>query len=64
MEKVLYTAVEAWRLNATSTDRQSAQQGSPGSILGPVTLAWWAHRRGGGARPGLVVPRHPGGSLA
>lgn len=46
----------------TQEDRQSAQQGRPGSVLGPVTLGWWASQRG--SCPGLVRPRCPGGSLA
>ena len=43
-------------------DRQSTWQGQPDSILGPVTVSWWASQQG--SCPGLVGPRCPRGSLS
>lgn len=64
VEVELYTAGTGWRMNATQRggDRQSAQQGRPGSTPGPVTLSWWTRWRG--SCPGLAGPRRLGGSGA
>jgi hypothetical protein len=44
------------------TETESTQQGRPGSIVGPITLGWWA-RVIWESGPGLVVPRQLGRSL-
>lgn len=59
----LYTAGMGLRAQH-HTERQSTQQGTPGSILGPVRLAWWTCRWGRGSCPALVTPRRPRGSPA
>lgn len=62
---VLYRAGLGLGPNATEIDRQkteSTQQGRPGSILGPVTLGWWA-RVTGSLVQGWRGPRHLGSSL-
>lgn len=66
-------AVQSWyrrgaeRHRDRQTETESTQQGRPGqarpgSIVGPVTLGWWA-RVIWESGPGLVVPRQLGRSL-
>lgn len=63
MGEMLYTAgIGLVAERHPEEDRQSTRQDQPDSVLGPVTVSWWASQQE--SCPGLAGPRCPRGSLS